>query len=1432
MNKVFIKQGLKAGFKSKWRTILFIVLLAISSLFFNFAFSSMKTLEFNQSEIPTAVDYDYGMNIMGTNADYSDQLTMQFYPSYIFDDERIQYLDDDNNLIQELPTFSIGENVSDKENKNQNGFLKSISSDDVETIVDATGTEKIKQINFTINKQSTHYQNSIVAKILSITDENSSEDYAAKFENIFENIFVSDKSIFQKNISYTIDNAYANYLAGLGKETDDAISLKDFAVAYINPNENSVWTDSNHSENILSKNNFDGYHGQIGSWQNISSDENEKSIVYFSTAYQYLIQQENVIDQNNFFNLGFSQTGISSYEYNKSSSDVYIPATEATGDADATDEILYDQLYNKVSSDYFLTNWFTNFYLSQYIGQENNLDIMKREQLITWDIAKNKNYKVINSSDVIYDGSLKIISALDEFDQDSWQPDQVLVSPGFFKQNKLKLGQRYAIGQQNVVIVGIATDSYNVYPTVHDSDYIGDSENDAVFYVAPSLIKNISETSSSTLVIQNLLFFKNEKNNFDDNFKNFSKTIFENQNVDVEKVIKDYSTYISFKNGSGMFKNATFVFEIVIYFFAVLFLILAVTISLVIVKDIVDTQRVVIGNLKANGANFMQITFPYYLYTMLIILIAVPIGFGLSIAVTYFMSNLFENFFSLGFELLIDIKWFAILFIGLIIFLGVILTFLLIRKVNVPPLNLIHETHKQKRIKVKKANSRVSSFSSRIASAMFKDSWVKLTFFAILFFISTVVMVISSIFVVYVINYSNNKYYSYDYNSKSSYSNLVVGNPFNKITTYDWDESKISNIEQSSLLPAKVGDEDLKTYLDENKDTRVNIIENLLFQSIEAGYNKNISLKYFDYIANTLIGYSDEDRTDYLNISEFLSLLLGELLPKAIGMESISYENFPNEESRGVATLREAYIDVWKEILTDIANQKLNDEAKVVFSSNENDLDQFTFSFNTTPYSSDDASTYTSVHATIGDSDDTSELIGQNADSKYGLVAKNFADITAANKKSDGSVINVLASKKFAEQNENAKTVTLKSQVNELQFLSSIDDEENENYISFSDINNVGEARWYYYDEDGNLQNLFNNDQYSFLAGDTYTHKMYDTNGNRYLNVNDIVLRINQNDVDEELWTTKANELLGENKQTDSFLQSDVDIATTNGPRKLITSVNADGSNWYEIHPFSYSFDGSDNDVNFSDFSKTWYDYATSANLIKTNAVTKEIKLNIVGTFKNYDSNNFIADQAALNQWLGLSNDNSYFNGLFTNQNLPTDLEWNYGLINTNGNISINAVSHFANKSLSVDYVGFEKSIIQRLIKIALQIGIVIYILLFVALIVSLSFVIKMFVYQFKQFILVLRATGYSFKTINWVILVQLVPMALIGWAVGLVLSLGGIEIVADYLSHKLGNTIPIGTGISLLPITLGLLIIMFAATYWVIMRSIRRIHVSAITDD
>jgi hypothetical protein len=198
MNKVFIKQGLKAGFKSKWRTILFIVLLAISSLFFNFAFSSMKTLEFNQSEIPTAVDYDYGMNIMGTNADYSDQLTMQFYPSYIFDDERIQYLDDDNNLIQELPTFSIGENVSDKENKNQNGFLKSISSDDVETIVDATGTEKIKQINFTINKQSTHYQNSIVAKILSITDENSSEDYATKFENIFENIFVSDKSIFQK----------------------------------------------------------------------------------------------------------------------------------------------------------------------------------------------------------------------------------------------------------------------------------------------------------------------------------------------------------------------------------------------------------------------------------------------------------------------------------------------------------------------------------------------------------------------------------------------------------------------------------------------------------------------------------------------------------------------------------------------------------------------------------------------------------------------------------------------------------------------------------------------------------------------------------------------------------------------------------------------------------------------------------------------------------------------------------------------------------------------------------------------------------------------------------------------------------------------------------------------------------------------------------
>jgi hypothetical protein len=412
------------------------------------------------------------------------------------------------------------------------------------------------------------------------------------------------------------------------------------------------------------------------------------------------------------------------------------------------------------------------------------------------------------------------------------------------------------------------------------------------------------------------------------------------------------------------------------------------------------------------------------------------------------------------------------------------------------------------------------------------------------------------------------------------------------------------------------------------------------------------------------------------------------------------------------------------------------------------------------------------------------------------------------------------------------KTVTLKSQVNELQFLSSIDDEENENYISFSDINNYGEARWYYYDEDGNLQNLFDNDQYSFLAGDTYTHKMYDANGNRYLNVNDIVLRINQNDVDEELWTTKANELLGENKQTDSFLQSDVDIATTNGPRKLITSVNADGSNWYEIHPFSYSFDGSDNDVNFSDFSKTWYDYATSANLIKTNAVTKEIKLNIVGTFKNYDSNNFIADQAALNQWLGLSNDNSYFNGLFTNQNLPTDLEWNYGLINTNGNISINAVSHFANKSLSVDYVGFEKSIIQRLIKIALQIGIVIYILLFVALIVSLSFVIKMFVYQFKQFILVLRATGYSFKTINWVILVQLVPMALIGWAVGLVLSLGGIEIVAGYLSRKLGNTIPIGTGISLLPITLGLLIIMFAATYWVIMRSIRRIHVSAITDD
>jgi hypothetical protein len=1435
--------------------------------------------------VPAAKVYDKYINTMGEKANGNDSLGQRFYPLSLFTDERISFKNDDESTT-ELPTMSIGYDKNWEE-----GLIKLVTAEDL--TMSPTNSTQLLSVNFQINKESKHWKNSAAFSYINSVAPSKRKTVEADFDRIFFEVFSSKRSLFQRNMVKVINDIYSQSLKTPAANTFKDIS--DCTVKLINPNNYELFEQNKKKKedtpvyrNWISNNTDDldlvpivaktvksetataatnlrefwvqrdtnsnhrvdydrwkdmspilGYNGQIGYMQGyrLTIDgvlQDKIQYAYFYSYYEY--QSKNTTDfhlTENFFDMSVSFNDLKDFLFNENKSDILSPG------------FAFNAIYGKISTDYDLCEKFINYYLA-ILGKQNGLDIMKRSQISSWDISKDKTYKIVNATDVMFNEQMKIYQSQKEFDENNWNDDQVLISPGFYKANKLKMGDEIKLGNQWAVISGIATDSYNLYPTVHDSDYVSDANKQAVVYATSGMMARILKDETFTnYSTQNYILMKNNTNEkIEDNINGFYSSFLETPTNIAIKNTKNFDQLTSYYLGYKMINYTMTIFQIVMYFFAAIFLIISIVISMIVILDIVNSQKIVIGNLKANGASFLNVTSSYYLYLLIVALIAIPVGFGMSIGILILILKTFSMFFGIGFLFSVSIPAFAIMFVVMIVFMLVVLTIVLVKKIQVPVLRLLNNEATEKNVKVRKLNlASKRTFTSKISGSLLQRNALKLFLLSGLFFITSLVMIVSAIFSIYFINYNNNKFETYNYGSRTTYSNMIIGNPFNKIKTYEFDDKFKNNSDknlESEILPSEIKTSEGKTIkISDLKNVYgqeyIGMIKNWITESVIASYQKNISIKYFDYIANTLVGGSESDTSsqeysNYRMISEYISGLLAQILPKTLNLDAVSYDPYPTASSRGTSTLREAYLDVWKDILTSIANQKLNDEAKVIWSEEKSNLDNFVFSFNTTPFNDSKQEKYTSVDLMEGNQ--TFELIGQSQNSKLGFKNLDVNKLNIENKNSD--TLHVLASKKYLNTHDSRDNLSFNTKENKLQFSNGLVNSNEIKWNDFSDDgNNVGQ--WMIADlNDANKFEKLNDAENAgyfatLLKGND--EKLFDANGRQYANLNDIVLKISESSIntdDTSLWKQNfSNDGVNINSKLSSLLDVDSNVKIYESNGSEVNIVSKENGNYY-IHPFSIGF--SSDSLNITNLGMTWYDAAQKLGLIKVNTVEKQIRIKIDGSFNNYGSNVFVTDQSSLNNIFEQGNNENWFNGLFSTEKIPNDTKWNYGLSNQNANITINGINKLKNKNKSTEYITFEREIIKRVVNLTIEVGAMIYILMLFLLTICVAFIIKIFVEGFKNFILVLRATGYDFKSINKILLTLLLPFSLLGWVLGTGIGLGLMDGISKIVLNKFNIIIPIGTGVTLIPFTFAILAIVLGATYGLIIERIKKMNVNEIT--
>ncbi|WP_374696402.1 ABC transporter permease [Spiroplasma endosymbiont of Polydrusus formosus] len=1056
------------------------------------------------------------------------------------------------------------------------------------------------------------------------------------------------------------------------------------------------------------------------------------------------------------------------------------------------------------------------------VAKATNFSYELREKFTYWDLTSNLKYKIINSKQLLQNNKLKFIKKYASFDpNDSINSAYVTITPQFARSQKIKLGDQLTIGENSNLFVGaIGGDPSNIYPTIYDTDVFLDPKTDGIIYVSESIyrvesiIENAEIEENSTLYITHFGTPKN-KNADTEQFKKYLAGDFWSLNNPSYKnaPLKNRDeTKLVYLRYSLLGTTIKF-YRIIAIILCVLFLIILVFTLIILIKKIINQQKIENGILKANGYSDLIIASSYLAHALVANGIGVPIGWIIGIFLQLPIMGVFNSYFVIPINFSFSIIPFAICLgiIGFVSSLSILIT--ATRQLIISPLDLLNPN---KNIKTSKLFSSIinflhfKKFTTKFKFIMMSVSIKKIGWFFLTFFIASLSLTLATLIPAAVNKFSKDYYANLNYNNEYEYVNVIGNMPFTRYEMYDWNGPGNSNnaaypLTKNSLVSDYLYNNNkwLSTTTDIN-DKNANLyaqqLNNMIIFNFMVGKGASLSIGTL-YVMYLRYG-------ENIDIRNQIDTLLCSTMPRAFGKKPV-HPTDPN------------IIDRWTYCAQYSKSDIIPNKIRSIWTKDEAAKLQFNFTFGTSTYNAKDEDVYTGYITNIVGTNFILSTYGINTNNKTIIFPnKNVKKILDDSKNLDIATDTIpIVVNKAAESKYNLsfnKIITGTTYVKQLQYCGDVAHcVVPQTNLSYELPNGFVDDNINPFTIDLTKLTVSNNLRFGF---ESKIGKIQD-----YYNIKNFVLKLPFNAFkpgdfqNETISMTTGNRLPG--------------LLDVNSPLVNQKVIKKEGD-YYIIHPFDNKFDKEINGISdlTTGFPTNWYREALRQGLLKIGKINKNINYQVTGIQNSYDVPRAYVNQVLANKILGFNTDNGqlynnendnpllWFNGKFSKYPDQVDQTTRFNLSSPDGSYSMN---DFINGQLSggigkTDYLIIKSQVVAKFVWISSVLSIIFVVITIITTIIIIYIMTESFVNSFLKFMMVMKALGYSNREINNLTLGIFTPFAALAWMLGveimwliLLLWVYGFIAIAKVI-------IPFGFPWIIIPITLFLMTAIYLITYWI----------------
>lgn len=419
--------------------------------------------------------------------------------------------------------------------------------------------------------------------------------------------------------------------------------------------------------------------------------------------------------------------------------------------------------------------------------------------------------------------------------------NEIAISPQYARTHKIKPGDSISINNRPFIVSAIAGDAYNIYPTLNLLDPIPNTRTEFIAYALPDAFTNSDWFPSKDTTDLSLMYFLPWKNvsvpKFDISYFNdyFQKIIFGDNKVTdhfqsdynkylIEKylhknpdypvkyqlapnlvITEDNAQFSIYARGRNLINLVSVAFKYAAWIGVIFLVAVVIFITYLIVKKAIEKGKISMGILKSAGYSTGKIIASYLAYPLMVLLIAIPIGWFVGLAVQVYFTEIFNSLFLLPYNVLS----FNIvpLFISIALICGFVLITTLLtgyKLLQKPPLDLMKQDsdiaaigvsnkvgYLQKKLK--------KSFKSRFLLSLSKTSWKKITVTSLVIAVSTLSIVATISVPATITSMKNNYFLTQKYKNYYQYQNPIPNMPLSKYGLYAWNN--LSNKENEPFYP-------------------------------------------------------------------------------------------------------------------------------------------------------------------------------------------------------------------------------------------------------------------------------------------------------------------------------------------------------------------------------------------------------------------------------------------------------------------------------------------------------------------------------------------------------------------------------------------------------------------------------------------------------